>query len=143
MAYDLARKNKKVTLVETCPTILNVEGLSASNYNCLLDLMEYYKVDILKNSKVVKYEDGLAYIETVTYNEPNIRGRALNQSLQGIHKDVKQVKADTVIVSVGYVSNRDLYDAVKGDNVHLLGDAERPSNLMGCIWSAYTMCLNI
>lgn len=113
MAYDLARKNKKVTLVETCPTILNVEGLSASNYNCLLDLMEYYKVDILKNSKVVKYEDGLAYIETVTYNEPNIRGRALNQSLQGIHKDVKQVKADTVIVSVGYVSNRDLYDVLK------------------------------
>lgn len=118
-------------------------SLSASNYNCLLDLMEYYKVDILKNSKVVKYEDGLAYIETVTYNEPNIRGRALNQSLQEIHRDVKQVKADTVIVSVGYVSNRDLYDAVKGDNVHLLGDAERPSNLMGCIWFAYTMCLNI
>lgn len=36
--------------------------------------MEYYKVDILKNSKVVKYEDGLADIETVTYNEPNIGG---------------------------------------------------------------------
>ena len=24
-----------MTLVETCPTILNVEGLSAANYNCL------------------------------------------------------------------------------------------------------------
>ncbi len=143
LAYDLARKNKKVTLVETCPTILNVEGLSASNYNCLLDLMEYYKVDILKNSKAVKYEDGKAYIETVTYNEPNIRGRAFNQSLQGIHRDVKPVEADTVVVSVGYVSNRELYDALKADNVHLLGDAERPSNLMGCIWSAYTTCLNI
>jgi 2-enoate reductase len=34
LAYDLARKNKKVTLVEALPTILNVEGLSASNYNC-------------------------------------------------------------------------------------------------------------
>ena len=132
-----------MTLVETCPTILNVEGLSASNYNCLLDLMEYYKVDILKNSKAVKYEDGKAYIETVTYNEPNIRGRAFNQSLQGIHRDVKPVEADTVVVSVGYVSNRELYDALKADNVHLLGDAERPSNLMGCIWSAYTTCLNI
>ena len=143
MAYDLARKNKKVTLVETCPTILNVEGLSASNYNCLLDLMEFYKVDILKNSKVIKYEDGKAYIEIVTYNEPNIRNRALNQSLQGIHRDVKSVEADTVIVSVGYTSNRDLYDAMQGEHVHLLGDAEKPSNLMGCIWSAYTMCLTI
>ena len=143
LAYDLARKNKKVTLVETCPTILNVEGLSASNYNCLLDLMDYYKVDILKNSKVTKYEDGKAYIETVTYNEPNIRDRALNQSLQGIHRDVKPVEADTVVVSVGYTSDRDLYDAVKGDHVHLLGDAEKPSNLMGCIWSAYTTCLTI
>lgn len=143
LAYDLARKNKKVTLVEACPTIMNVEGLSAANYNCLVDLMDYYKVDILKNSKVVKYEDGKAYIETTTYNEPNIKDRAIYQSLQGIRKITKPVDADTVIVSVGYSSNRELYDAIKADNVHLLGDAESPSNLMGCIWSAYTTCLNI
>lgn len=143
LAYDLARKNKKVTVVEACPTILNVEGLSAANYNCLIDLMEYYKVDILKNSKVIKYEDGKAYIETTTYNEPNIKDRAISQSLQGIHKMVKPVDADTVIVSVGYTSDRTLYDTIKADNVHLLGDAETPSNLMGCIWSAYTTCLNI
>lgn len=143
LAYDLARKNKKVTLVEACPTIMNVEGLSAANYNCLVDLMEYYKVDILKNSKVVKYEDGKAYIETTTYNEPNIKDRAINQSLQGIRKITKPVDADTVIVSVGYNSDRELYNAIKADNVHLLGDAESPSNLMGCIWSAYTTCLNI
>lgn len=143
LAYDLARKNKKVTLVEACPTIMNVEGLSAANYNCLVDLMEYYKVDILKNSKVVKYEDRKAYIETTTYNEPNIKDRAINQSLQGIRKITKPVDADTVIVSVGYSSDRELYDAIKADNVHLLGDAESPSNLMGCIWSAYTTCLNI
>ncbi len=143
LAYDLARKNKKVTLVEACPTIMNVEGLSAANYNCLMDLMEYYKVDIFKNSKVVKYEDGKVYIEITTYNEPNIKDRAIYQSLQGIHKIIKPVEADTVIVSVGYVSNRELYDTIKADNVHLLGDAEVPSNLMGCIWSAYTTCLNI
>lgn len=143
LAYDLARKNKKVTLVEVCPTILNVEGLSAANYNCLVDLMEYYKVDILKNSRVVKYEDGKAYIETTTYNEPNIKDRAFIHSLQGIRKATKPVEADTVIVSVGYHSDRALYDAIKADNVHLLGDAQTPSNLMGCIWSAYTTCLNI
>lgn len=91
----------------------------------------------------MKYEDRKAYIETTTYNEPNIRGRALNQSLQGIHRDVKAVEADTVIVSVGYTSNQDLYNAIKADHVHLIGDAGKPSSLMGCIWAAYTACLNI
>ena len=143
LAYDLARKNKKVTLVETCPTILNVEGLAAPNYNCLMDLMEYYQVDILKNSHVVKYEDGKAYIETVTYNEPNIRGRAFTQNLPGIRKVVQPVEADTVIVSVGYASDQELYQAVKGDHVHLLGDAASPANLLKCIWSAYILCLTI
>lgn len=87
-------------------------------------------------------QPAVRYAVDVLQNQ-NIRGRAFNQSLQGIHRDVKPVEADTVIVSVGYTSNRELYDAIKGDNVHLLGDAQRPSNLMGCIWSAYTMCLNI
>ena len=143
LAYDLARKNKKVTLVEACPTILNVEGLAAPNYNCLVDLIEYYKVDILKNSHVVKYEDGKAYIETVTYNEPNIRGRARTQNLPGIHRTVKPVEADTVIVSVGYTPDQALYEAVKGDHVHLIGDAALPANLLRSIWSAYLLCLNI
>ena len=143
LAYDLARKNKKVTLVETLPTIMNVEGLSAANYNCLRDLMDYYKVDIRVNSRVVKYEDGKAYIETVTYNQPNIKERAISQSLQGIHRVTKPVDADTVVVSVGYNSDRTLYESIKGDHVHLLGDADHPGNLMSCIWTAFELCLNI
>ncbi|MCF0106381.1 MAG: FAD-dependent oxidoreductase [Holdemanella sp.] len=143
LAYDLARKNKKVTLVEMLPTIMNVEGLSAANYNCLRDLMDYYKVDIKVNSKVVKYEDGKAYIETTTYNEPNIKDRAIYQSLQGVHRMVKPVDADTIIVSAGYVSDQSLYESIKDTNVHLLGDADHPSNLMSCIWSAFELCLKI
>lgn len=143
LAYDLARKNKKVTVVEQLPAIMNVEGLNAANYNCLLDLMEYYKVDILKNSKVLKYEDGKAYVETTTYNEPNIKDRAISQSLQGIHKTIKPIEADTVIVSVGYISNQDLYNEIKDDNVILLGDAVKPSNLMNAIWSAFKACYKL
>lgn len=143
LAYDLARKNKKVTVVEALPTILNVEGLSAANYNCLVDYMEYYKVDILRNSQVVKYEDGKAYVQVTTYNEPNIKGRAINQSLQGVKRTVKAIPADTIVVSVGYNSDQTLYQQIKGDNVHLLGDAQQPGNLMSCIWSAYELCLNM
>ena len=143
LAYDLARKNKKVTLVEALPTILNVEGLSASNYNCLIDLMDYYKVDILKSSTVLKYENGEAYVETTTTNVPNINGKALVMSLQGVHKTVRKIPADTVIVSVGYKSDQTLYEAIKDDHVHLLGDADHPANLMTAIWGAYTAALNI
>ncbi len=143
LAYDLARKNKKVTLVETMPTILNVEGLSAANYNCLMDLMEYYKVDILKSSQVLCYENGEAVVETTTTNVPNSNGRALVMSLQGVHKTVKRIPADTVIVSVGYTSDQELYNAIKDEHVHLLGDADHPGNLMTAIWGAYTTALNI
>ena len=143
IAYDLARKNKKVTLVEALPTIMNVEGLSAANYNCLRDLMDYYKVDILTNSQVVQYADGKAYVEITTYNEPNIKDRAFTHSLQGVHKITKPIDADSIIVSVGYLSNQDLYNAIKDDHIHLLGDADHPSNLMNCIWTAFTTCLNI
>ncbi len=48
-----------------------------------------------------------------------------------------------MIVSVGYASDQELYQAVKGDHVHLLGDAASPANLLKCIWSAYILCLNI
>ena len=140
LAYDLARKNKKVTVVEQLPTIMNVEGLNAANYNCLMDLMEYYKVDILKNSQVLKYEDGKAYVETTSYNVPNIKDRAISQSLQGIRKSVKAIDADTIIVSVGYIPNQDLYQSIKDDNVILLGDAIKPANLMAAIWGAFEAC---
>ena len=143
LAYDLARKNKKVTLVETMPTILNVEGLSAANYNCLIDLMDYYKVDIMKNSVVLSYENGEATVQTTTTNVPNINGKALVMSLQGVRKTVKKIPADTVIVSIGYNSDQTLYNAIKDEHVHLLGDAERPGNLMTAIWGAYTAALNI
>ncbi|MCI8950282.1 MAG: 2,4-dienoyl-CoA reductase [Lachnospiraceae bacterium] len=101
------------------------------------------QIDCSINSRVVKYEDGKAYIETTTYNESNIRGRAFTQNLPGIRKTVQPVEADTVIVSVGYESDKELYEAVKADNVHLLGDADSPANLLRCIWSAYILCLTI
>jgi hypothetical protein len=82
-------------------------------------------------------------VETTTTNVPNINGKALVMSLQGVHKTVKKIPADTVIVSVGYTSDQTLYEAIKDEHVHLLGDAEHPGNLMTAIWGAYTAALHI
>ena len=64
-------------------------------------------------------------------------------SLFGVHHTPKLIDADTVVVSVGYKSDQSLYEAIKGDNVYLLGDAIQPGNLMTAIWGAYTTALNI
>lgn len=143
LAYDLARKNKKVSVVEALPTIMNVEGLAAPNYNMLVELMEYYHVDIYKNATVKSYEDNKLNIDVMTTNVPNINNRARMMSLFGVHHIPKQIEADTVIVSVGYTSDQSLYESIQGDNVYLLGDAVHPGNLMTAIWGAYTSALKV
>ena len=143
LAYDLARRNKKVTIVEALPEILNVEGLSAANYNCLKELLRFYHVDVLKYSTVKKYENGKAFVETTSLNVPNINDRAMVMSLQGVHKTMQEILADTIIVSVGYTADQDLYNQIKDEHVHLLGDAVHLGNLMSAIWGAYTTALHI
>jgi len=61
---------------------------------------------------------------------------------EGIPKKSK-LKADHIVVSVGYVSDRKLYDALKEENVHLVGDAIRPENVMKAVWDAYDMARTI
>lgn len=143
LAYDLARRNKKVTIVEALPEILNVEGLSAANYNCLKELLRFYHVDVLKYSTVKKYENGKAFVETTSLNVPNINDRAMVMSLQGVHKTMQEIPVDTIIVSVGYTADQELYNQIKDEHVHLLGDAVHPGNLMSAIWGAYTTALHI
>jgi 2-enoate reductase len=143
IAYALSLNGCSVSIVEMAPTILNVEGLNAANYNMLVEEMEYHKVQIYKNACVTGYEKGLVTVESKTMNIPNAMGRAASISLPGFGKQVKEIPADHVIVSVGYESNNTLYEKIKGDHVYLIGDAEMPANLMAAIWKAYEIGMNI
>ena len=53
--------------------------------------------------------------------------------------------ADTVITSIGYESNQSLYKELSKSNanIHLIGDASKVSNLMGAIWGAYEIAINL
>ena len=55
------------------------------------------------------------------------------------------VAADSAIVSIGYISQKSLYDEIKFEvpNVHLLGDASQVQNIMYAIWNAYEVSRNI
>ncbi|MDD3404016.1 MAG: FAD-dependent oxidoreductase [Hespellia sp.] len=143
IAYDLAMKNCNVTIVEQLPEILNVEGLAKANYDMLRDIIDRYDIKVMKNSSVQKYEDGKVSVLETTYNTPNINERAITISLQGVQRVTKEIPADTVVVSVGYTANQDLYHAIEADNVHLIGDADHPANLMFAIWGAYTKALEV
>lgn len=122
IAYDQALHGRKVTVLEALDKYLNVD-IAAANKNFLLTAIKYYNIDVHVNAKVISYIDGNVVFEDET----------------GKHK----VKADTVIVSIGYNSENTLANEVTGDNVYVIGDANKVSNLMGAIWQAYEIAMNI
>lgn len=145
IACDLGKKGKRVTVVEAADTILNSFGLSAANYNMLMEMLDYYKVNVMKSSTITKYEGDTAYVTTVIKNYPNIANRAKLMFAVGPDgmPEQSEVKADHIVVSVGYVSDNKLYEDIKSDHVHLIGDADKPENVMKAIWDAYDTARNI
>ena len=145
IAYDLARQGKKVTIIELTDTILNVFGLAAANYNMLMELLDYYKINVIKSASLLSYENGLATVQVTVKNYPNVANRAMLMFAVGPNGIPTMIKipADHVVMSVGYTSDNKLYEAIRGEHVHLLGDAKRPENVMSAIWEAYETAMNI
>ncbi len=139
IACDLAQRGKKVTVVEACDTLMNSFGISAANYNMLLELLDYHQVNVLKSTTVTKYENGVAELLTIIKNYPNAANRAKLMCTAGPDgiPTKSRLKADHIVVSVGYASDRKLYDEIKGEHVHLIGDAVKPENVLKAIWDAY------
>lgn len=145
IAYDLSKKGKKVTLIEMTETILNAFGLSAANYNMLMELLDHYKVDVMKNTIVESYQDGIATVIETQKNYPNNANRAKRMFALGPQgmKVKHEIRADHIVVSVGYLSDNILYEKIKGENVYLIGDAKQPTNIMDAIWAAYETAMHI
>jgi 2-enoate reductase len=145
IAYDLGRKGKKVTIVEMTDSIINSQGLSAANYNMLMDLLEYYKVRVFVNSKIVGYDGKTATISQTVKNTPNVAGRAkMRYMLSPEGMEAKhEAAADSIVLSIGYISDNSLYQQIKSNNVHLIGDARKPANVMSAVWQAYEIAVKL
>ena len=145
IAYMLGREGKKVTLVEMTETILNAFGLSAANYNMLMELLDHYQVKVIKNAVVESYENGTAVVVETEKNYPNTANRAKRMFALGPQgmKVKHEIPADHVVVSVGYIPENSLYEKIRGDHVHLIGDAKQPTNIMDAIWAAYETAMNL
>ncbi len=57
----------------------------------------------------------------------------------------EEISADSVIIAVGYDSDRRLYNELRHNisELYLLGDARRVSNIMYAIWDAFEVARNI
>ena len=133
IAYDLARKGKKPAIVEMLPDILQVPGLCAANANMLREIIRYYDIPVYTNTALagITDEDGL-----------HVRVK---------EKDAVQERslpADNCILSVGYIPDRRLADALLAggfapEKLHVIGDAHAVGNLMSVIWEAYGLCYSL
>ncbi|WP_236894558.1 FAD-dependent oxidoreductase [Clostridium beijerinckii] len=126
LALDLAKKGKKVTIVESLHKILALNGpLCSANSEMLERLIPFNGIEVKVNSKVKAYKDGNLEIET--------------------ENGIEKIKCDSVILSVGYKEENSLYRELEFEipEIYLLGDARKVSNIMYAIWDAYEVANHI
>ncbi len=119
-ALWLAKKGIKVTIVEALGKLLAVNGpLCHANSEMLEALIPFHGVQVHCNTTVEAVEPGQVLLST--------EGRK------------STVEADSVILCIGYQPERSLYEACRDQlqEVRLIGDANRVSNIMYAIWDAY------
>jgi 2-enoate reductase len=124
IAYDLAKKGKAVTLVEMLDDILKIPGLSAANSNMLRELLTYYKVEVLKSTR----------LREITATDVKVVSNGVDRTLA----------TDTVVIAAGYDPCLEVAERLKDcGEVHVIGDARHVGNLMTVVWDAYDLALKV
>ncbi len=121
IAYDLALKGKKPTIVEMQDDILKVPGLSAANSNMLREIIRYYNIPVRLSSSLKEITS-----EGVVLSEEGGEVR---------------LEADSVVLSVGYVSEKGFPQ--EDPRVRVIGDAAKVGNLLSVIRDAYSAAYEI
>lgn len=126
LALWLKQKGKKVTIVEVQDKLLALNGpLCHANSEMLERLIPFHGIDVLASTKIVQATEKGAIVETAG--------------------EMKEINADSIILAIGYNAERSLYDCIRNDmeEIYLIGDARKVSNIMYAIWDAYEVAKNI
>lgn len=126
LALDLARKGKEVQIIEALEKIMAVNGpLCSANKEMLERLIPFNGIKVQCGAKVSSFKDGVLTAD--------------------VNGETKTYSADSVVLCVGYRSENTLYETVKYDidELYLLGDARKVSNIMYAIWDAYEVANHI
>lgn len=127
-ALWLLKQGKKVTIIEALDDILSSgPALCHANSEMLKDLLNFYGAKIYTNT----------FIEKATTNGITIKSKNPLKE--------KELKTDSIILSIGYNSNNSIYEKIKYSDkeTYLLGDARQVKNIMNAIWDAYEVGRNI
>lgn len=122
----LAKQGKKVTIIEARDSILNAgKPIPHMNKIMLIDLLKNSGVDIITETSLLEVTDEGAIIIDNKFNKHNIA-------------------ADSVVIAVGFKSNKELYGKLRDKvvDLYMVGDANESANIMNAIWSANEVALN-
>lgn len=118
----LRQQGKNVTIVEAQGKIIGGgKDICFANYSMLRDLLAFNKVDVFVNATVEAVNEASVMVKTP--------------------EGEKEIKADTVIVAVGYRSNSSLYDSMRTSNkiIYNVGDSRNVHNIMYAIWDSFQL----
>lgn len=126
LALWLKEKNKDVVIIEVQSDILTVNGpLCHANSEMLKALIPFKAIEVIGSAKVQSYKGQELCLQT--------------------SEGETSILADSVVVAVGYQPENALYKELcqEMDNIHVIGDANRVSNIMYAIWDAYELASNL
>lgn len=125
LTYDLVKSGKTVEVLEMKDTILDMPDLCEANALMLRTIIDTYNIPIHMSATITK-----------------IYGKNIFFTVAG---EEKIIEADTIITSIGYISEKTLYETIKDSKIptHIIGDSNKLSNLLGAVWSAYEMGMNV
>ena len=107
-------------------SILGMDVVCAANGIMLKQIIKYYQIPVHTSASIVSFEEG--------------------KVIYSVNGEEKCIECDSIIASVGYLPNTDLYDSIKekyGEKVHLIGDCKQVANLLNATWSAAELAYTI
>lgn len=127
-ALMLVQRGKRVSIVEAMPEIMALNGpLCFANRQMLTDLISYHEIPVYANSMAEKTDQTGLKVKTGA-------------------GETNHVEAATVVLSIGYRSDKRLYKALlqEGKDVYIVGDAKGGAgNILHSIWEAYEVAANL
>lgn len=124
IAYELACKGKKPVIVEVQDDILIAPGSSMANTSFLRDAFEYYNIPIYTSAKVLFADETSITIMKEDGNE-------------------QQLNADVIVQSIGFKKGIPFDIPENTQNIHIIGDSAKVSNLLNAVHSAYNLAMTI
>jgi 2-enoate reductase len=123
LALMLRNRGVKVDLIEEAPALMSLNGpICSANREMLEKLLVREGAVIRTGLRASSFADGILKLS-----------------------DGSEIPCDSVILAIGYTERRDLYEALleRVDELYLLGDARKISNIMYAIWDAFEVANSI